>query len=530
MSSTSINLHPVDIAIVVAYMAILVAVGIYHSRRQDSLLDFFLAHKSMTWIPVGISLMAALNSGLDYLNTPSSVIRLGWLIILLNGSWLVLYPYMVRIVLPMYRRLNVISVYEYLGLRFGEGMRTFAAGLFFCWRLSWMATALFVPCLAITTAVGRKEWLVPMIIVLGAIVTFYTMMGGIKAVIWNDVSQFFLMMVGLVVTLVIVISRVDGGITAVFGEMFTEGLENVPHPAIDTSTWWGKVWSYFSIDLVIPGIVFAWFCRLGGFTSDQVMIQRFSTAKTLRHAQRSFLITAVADILWMVLLFVVGVALVCYLKGDTAFSGWDALPDWVRGNTDRIFPYVMAEIFPVGVTGLVLAAILAASLSSDDSAINALTTIGMVDFYRRLYLGLPDGEQGESGAEQRRQGWISRGLNILVGVAGITLSCFVENMGTLFDVATKILGSYAAIMLGIFWLGMFTKRATLLSTMVGAMVGVAIMLVLTFVEEISIGAIWVAPAALLATLVFGVILGTSNPGEGGTQWNWWAIMQKPLPD
>lgn len=115
-------------------------------------------------------------------------------------------------------------------------------------------------------------------------------------------------------------------------------------------------------------------------------------------------------------------------------------------------------------------------------------------------------------------------------VAGITLSCFVENMGTLFDVATKILGSFAAIMLGIFWLGMFTKRATLLSTMVGAMVGVAIMLVLTFVEEISIGAIWVAPAALLATLVFGVILGTSNPGEGGTQWNWWAIMQKPLPD
>ena len=117
-----------------------------------------------------------------------------------------------------------------------------------------------------------------------------------------------------------------------------------------------------------------------------------------------------------------------------------------------------------------------------------------------------------------------------MGVAGITLSCFVENMGTVFAVATKILGSFAAIMLGIFWLGMFTKRATLLSTMVGAMVGVAIMLVLTFVEEISIGAIWVAPAALLATLEVGVILGTSNPGEGGPQWNWWAIMQKPLPD
>jgi SSS family transporter len=525
----NINLHPLDIAIVVAYMAILVAVGIYHSRRQDSLLDFFLAHKSMTWIPVGISLMAALNSGLDYLNTPSAVIRLGWLMILLNGSWLVLYPYMIYIVLPMYRRLNVMSVYQYLGLRFGEGMRTFAACIFFGWRLSWMATALYVPCLAMTTAVGRPDWLVPMIIVIGAIVTFYTMMGGIKAVIWNDVSQFFLMMVGLVVTLVIVISRVDGGIGTVLGEMFTEGLDNIPNPKIDTSTWFGKMWSYFSIELVIPGIVLAWFGRLGGFTSDQVMIQRFSTAKTLKHAQRSFLITAVSDIMWMVLLFIVGVALVCYLKGGgTALPGWAALPDWVAKNTDRIFPHVMAEIFPVGVTGLVLAAILAASLSSVDSAINSLTTIGMVDFYRRLYLQLPDGEEGESEAEQRRQVLISRLLNILVGVVGITLSCFVQNMGTLFDVGTKILGSFAAIMLGIFWLGMFTKRATLASTMLGATVGVAVMLVFTFVEWISIGAIWVPTAALLATLLLGVIFGTSKPTEGARQWNWRAIMKRPL--
>ena len=202
------------------------------------------------------------------------------------------------------------------------------------------------------------------------------------------------------------------------------------------------------------------------------MIQRCSTAKTLRHAQRSFLITAVSDVIWMVLLFLVGVALVCYLKG-----GDTNLPDWVSSNTDKIFPHVMAEIFPVGVTGLVLAAILAASLSSVDSAINSLTTIGMVDFYRRLYLRLPDGEQEEAEAEQHRQVWISRVLNILVGMVGITLACFVQNMGTLFDVGMKILGSFAGIMLGIFWLGMFTKRATILSTIIGAVVGVTVMLV-----------------------------------------------------
>ena len=108
------------------------------------------------------------------------------------------------------------------------------------------------------------------------------------------------------------------------------------------------------------------------------MIQRFSTAKSLKHARQSFLITALSDISWMVLLYIVGVALVVYIK-----SGSD-LPDWVLQNADQIFPYVMAKVFPVGVTGLVLAAILAASLSSVDSAINSLTTVGMVDFYHRL--------------------------------------------------------------------------------------------------------------------------------------------------
>ena len=118
-----------------------------------------------------------------------------------------------------------------------------------------------------------------------------------------------------------------------------------------------------SIDMVMPGMLLSWFVRLGGFTSDQVMIQRFSTAKLLKHARRSFLITAFSDIAWMVLLFIVGVALVACLKVG------EVLPEWVLSNRDQIFPYVMAEIFPIGITGLVLAAILAASLSRVDSAI-----------------------------------------------------------------------------------------------------------------------------------------------------------------
>ena len=522
-----VTLHPIDIAIVIAYMAMLILIGLYHSGKQDSLLDFFMAHKGMTWIPVGVSLMAALNSGLDYLNVPSTVVRLGWIYILIVGSWLVIYPYMFFVVIPMFRRLNTMSAYEYLGLRFGEGMRTFAACIFVAWRFSWLAGALYVPCLALTTAVGHPEWLVPMIVTLGTIVTFYTMLGGIKAVIWNDASQFVLMMTGLVVTLAVVVSHVDGGMAAVLSETFTEGLDNKPAPDIDTSTWYGRLWSYFSIEIVLPGIILSWFVRLGGFTSDQVMIQRFSTAKTIAHARRSFLLTAIADTAWMVLLFLVGVALITYIRAG------GELPAWVMERTDRIFPYVMADIFPIGVTGLVLAAILASSLSSVDSAINSLTTVGMVDFYRRLYLGRTKSDVEESPQEQRRQVWLSRMLTIAVGALGIVLSCNVESLGNLFDVLVKVLGSFMAVMLAIFWLGMFTHRATSAGTITAAMVGVGVAMLLGYPEAIGlpnllIGTIWVAPITLFVTLTLGVVLGTSQPDEAALRWNWRAIMQTEL--
>jgi SSS family solute:Na+ symporter len=249
------------------------------------------------------------------------------------------------------------------------------------------------------------------------------------------------------------------------------------------------------------------------------MIQRFSTAKSVSHARRSFIITAISDVVWMILLFVVGLALVAYIKVE------GELPAWVDQNADRIFPYVMADIFPIGVTGLVLAAILAASLSSVDSAINSLTTVGMVDFYRRLVLHKTDDSTLEDPEEQRRQVLLSRLLTILVGAVGITLACYVDSMGNLFDLMFKILNTFAGIMLAIFWLGMFTKRATSFSTILGAVAGIAIALLLSFSETMAVGAIWVAPAGLIITMGVGMLFGSAQYSEAAQRWNWYAIMQ-----
>src|SRR6266508_76133 len=126
-----------DAAIVIAYLVALASVGFYFSRRQTTLDEYFVARRSMAWLPVGLSLMAALNSGIDYLMQPSATIRYG--VILLTGtvSWLFLYPWVSRIVLPFYRRLNVYTAYEFLEARFDVRVRTLAATIFIVWRLGW---------------------------------------------------------------------------------------------------------------------------------------------------------------------------------------------------------------------------------------------------------------------------------------------------------------------------------------------------------------------------------------------------------
>ena len=126
----STTLHPLDVVIVVAYLAALTGVGIYFSKRQRSLDDYFLARQSMSWLPVGLSLMAALDSAIDYLMQPSATIKYGLILLIGTTSWFLLYPWVAYVTLPFYRRLNYFTAYEYLEMRFDVRVRTLAAGIF----------------------------------------------------------------------------------------------------------------------------------------------------------------------------------------------------------------------------------------------------------------------------------------------------------------------------------------------------------------------------------------------------------------
>ena len=509
-----------DAAIVIAYLAALATVGVYFSRRQTTLDEYFVARRSMAWLPVGLSLMAALNSGIDYLMQPSATIRFGVVLLAGTSSWIFLYPWVSRVTLPFYRQLNLYTAYEFLEARFDLRVRTLAAAIFIIWRLGWMATAIYVPCLAINAATGGRADLTPMILVLGALVTLYTMLGGIQAVIWNDVIQFCVMFGGLAATIWIVQAHVPGGVPEIWRAARDAGKLSLPAAIPGGSTGaWDSVRLFFMQPMSVAAMVITMVCgRMASYTSDQVMVQRFQTTKSTADARRAYLINAAGDVLWMVGLSFVGFALFAYFTHHP-------LP--VEYATDKILPYFMSQAFPTGAVGLVIAAILAASLSSVDSAINSCTSVVVVDLYNRFAFG-PGTDRAASPEHATAHVRVSRVATVCLGAAGTLLAMNVSRIGTLLEIWSKVINAFSGPLFGIYLLAMFSRKATSGAVLIAGLAGSLASYYVAY--HSAIGFLWPSTFGLAATVATGVALGAvltvvrgAKPLHG-QHLTWYAVM------
>jgi len=491
------NLHFYDLLIIFAYLATISGIGYHFSRKRQTLDDFMRAGGGMGMLTVGLSLMAAINSGIDYIQTPSAVFKYGMVFVVSSISWLFLWPYVSRITIEFYRRLDVFSAYEYLERRFDVSVRILAASIFILWRLGWMGTALYVPCLTISAASEGAIPVTLMAVILGGVVTIYTMLGGIKAVIWTDMTQFFIMFGGLAATAAIVIYHVPGGIGEIFSVSWAYGkLDMWAMPAeMADATLARKLVLFFQQDVTLIGICLAvTVSRFSAFTADQVAIQRFETARSLKDAKNAFIIIAVTDTIWMSVLGFVGIGLFAFYHHQSLPPD---LPD------DHLLPYFMRTMFPVGCTGLVIAAISAASLSSVDSAINSTSSIVTVDFYNRLFLKRVRPAETLSEQEQRAQIKVSRWSTFVFGILGTIVACNVHRLGPLFAAAQKIIGAFNGPIFGIFLLGMFSTRSRSLGVWIGGFTGLLGGCYASFFS--SLGWVWPPTVGVVTTLFVGYL-------------------------
>jgi len=474
-----------DLVIFFAYLLGSLALGLAFARRQRREGEFLLAGRSMRWLPIGLSVMATAFSAMNVVAFSTEVATHGLYVLLcLPVFVLVAWP-VTRVIMPFYHAMGLTSAYEYLERRFDVRVRCLASGLFIGWRVLWMAVALYVPSLILSRLLGWHLWATAALT--GLVATAYTAAGGMRAVMWTDVAQVLVLFGGLAAAAVVAAGRVPGGFIGVLRAGVEGGLAKPFHP-FDAEV--------LSLDPTIR--ITLWSCVVGTFVAflarygaDQVVVQRYFTARSLRDAQRGFWLNVAAAL----------AALLCL-----AVLGFVVQAHWRLASVRGLLGFShFVRLLPAGLCGLVVAGLFAASMSSVDSGIHSCSTALVTDF-----LG------------GRRAG-LSRVLTAAFGVAATVAACTVDRWGpSLFAIANRIINGLGAPLLALFLLGMFSRRANTFGMLVGGLLGAGLSVAVSFgVEMLALH--YYAVANLLGTLALCTLcsLLAARPSAEQLRWTWW---------
>lgn len=432
-----------DYVVVVFYLLALVGVGIYCARRENTTEDFFLAGRRIPWWAAGLSIFGTQLSAITFMAIPAKTYSTNWLAFLFNMGIVAITPLIVFFFLPFYRRLNVTTAYEYLERRFSLAVRFIGSALFLAFQLGRIGIVLLLPSLALSVVTGVNVYLC--ILIMGVLATVYTVMGGIEAVIWTDVLQVFVLVGGALWCLVYAVAHVGGGVS---GAVSMALAENKFH-WIDSSWDLGR--------LTIWVIVFGWVNSLLPYASDQTVIQRYLTTKDENAARKAIWTNAILTVPASLLFFSLGTALFVFYKTHPSHL------DPGMAKVDNILPWFVMRELPAGVSGLVIAALFAASMSTLDSSMNSMATAVISDFYRKL----------KTDPSERRCLLLARILTAVFGALGVLLAMVfaATEFKSLWDQFVMIIGLLGGGLGGLFILGVFTKRGNSFGAVTGLIAG-----------------------------------------------------------
>lgn len=436
------GLRWLDYGVIVLYLLILVAMGAHFMRRGKTTEDYFKAGKRIPWWAAGISIFGTSLSAITYMAVPAKAFGSDWAFIFLSVSQVLTVPLVIWLVLPFYRRLNVTTAYEYLERRFHVVVRTIGSIAFLLFQFGRIGIVLFLPAIALSVVTGIN--IETCIIVMAVLSIFYTVLGGIEAVIWTDVKQVVVLTVGAIVCLILITTDV-GGVDHLIDLAAADGKLKLVDLDFDfqSPTLWVILGGGIGTNLINQ-------------TSDQTFVQRYLTTKTEKSAARSLLTPAVIVIPVSILFFGLGTALYGFYKINP-----DELNPALE-NADAIFPWYIISQLPQGMSGLLIAGIFAASMSSLDSSLNSAATVVTVDFYKRF--------RPERSDKKHLQ--VARIATVVIGIMGMGFALLLagSEVKSLWDEFSKVLGLFAGGLAGLFLLGMSSRRATT----GGALIGFAI--------------------------------------------------------
>ncbi len=479
-SADTRHLSAIDWSVIGAYALGMLAVGIYYSRKSKTTDEYLLGGRTMSSWSVGLSLFATLLSTISYLAVPSEMIHRGPMILFGIAS----YPFIIAVVgwllIPRIMQFRVTTAYEILENRLGLTARMVGSCCFVAMRLLWMAVIIYATAdKVLVPLAGLDKSATPWVCAtMGVVTLIYTSIGGLQAVVWTDVLQTFILFAAAVAGL-IVISVKMGGVTpwlptawAPHWERFQFLPDGTPHLSL--------------LDMVMS--TFIWYVCTAG--SDQMAIQRYLATRDARSARRAYIINQLTDVLVLFFCSALGFALLGYY---TAFPSLLEPGQTIKDNSDQLFPQFIVSGLPVGVTGLVVAGLLAAAMSSLSSGMSSITSVVTVDFidrFRATKLREVDHLR------------LAKYISFVVGVITVLLSfLYVKQVhGNLLEVANKVVNLLTAPLFLLFLMAMFVPFASQTGTLIGVFASTATAVVIAYWSELTgrpgLGFTWIMPSSM----------------------------------
>ena len=468
----------VDLGVIIIYLLGVTWFGARFRRGQHSLQEYFLGGRSAPWWAIGLSIVSAETSTLTIVGTPALSFGGDFRFLQIVFGYLLARLVISAILLPQYFRGHLYTAYQLMERRFGVNIRRVTAVIFLVTRSLAEGVRVFAVSIIVSIILGTGE--TASVILIVALTLFYTFEGGMTAVIWTDVVQMGMYVAGAGVSLFVILGKVHGGwghVVDVAGaahkfRVFDFGFEW-------SAGFFSKSYSFWA------GVVGGCFLTTASHGTDQLIVQRLLSAKSEAQSRAALLSSWLVVFVQFTLFLLIGVLLFVYYR-DHGLAAPHPL--------DRIYPKFVWEQLPVGVAGLVMAAILAAAMANLSAALNALASTTVIDFARLFGVAVAG-----SDIQMRRARWAT----VAWGAVFVGIGLVAGHWGSVLESGLSIASVTLGLLLGVFLLGVLTRRVGQTSAIAGVIVGLAVILYVTRFTHIAFT--WWVPIGSVSTFTAGYL-------------------------
>lgn len=478
-----------DLIVVIAYLVIVTLLGARFGKRQRTLHDYFLGGRQLPWWAIALSVVSAETSILTIISTPGIAYATNMEFLQLIFGYLVARVVVSFVLIPKYFAGELYTAYQLIERRFGRGLKVLTAGLFLGSRA--LAEGVRVFAISIVIEVIFRTGVLTAVLVITLLTLFYTFEGGLTAVIWTDVTQLSIYIAGTIVALVLAVRAVPGGWTEV---AHLASISGGKFTVFNFHFNWHQPYLFWA------GLIGGTFLTSASHGTDQLIVQRLLAAKNKRQSQGALLASGLVILFQFSLFLVVGVVLFAFYHFHP--------PAHPFSRTDKVFPTFVVTQLPRGLAGLLTAAIIAAAMANLSAAFNSLASSSVVDFYKPFI---------RPNASEKHYLHASRALTLFWGGVLMIIAILSQYLHqSVLVLALTIASVPYGAMLGIFLLGVLTKRADSRGALTGAVLSIFVMILIIVGNAtgvLNIAWTWYVVIGTLVTFLGGWAASRGSAGQ-----------------